>query len=319
MKVCILFTGALRTIRKTIKYFKKNVLLNQDVNVFACIQNDTTIPNPEWEEWLRQEMGTHLKSIEWFSPSEHQDWISIRDKALSSLNLVQHWKDYLKNSGSIIEYYQLYLAYLKMCQFEDTHYRFNYIIRSRTDSIFAKPIDFHWLQWSDEQVQERLNTITSHLTTHNIDSSPSTILNYFMTTIISDDLIPNIHNINAECKPHNNLSIPTNPSDLNTFIKNGNYILTLRANNLYICNRESFNFIPTIPFVYGLLKTPISDDYWFNSENQFQSACYLSGLTIFNYCTTYEDKSLYEYNESNYFDSNYDIINPFMLFCLVRN
>ena len=130
MKRAVLFTGALRTIKKTMRYFKQNILLNSDVDVFACIQNDTSTPNSEWESWLREEMGEHLKLIMWFSLDEHQDWVSIRDKLISHLNLSDYWKNYIKTSGSIIEYYQLYLAYLKMCSYEDTHQTYKYIIRS---------------------------------------------------------------------------------------------------------------------------------------------------------------------------------------------
>lgn len=317
-RVAILFTGALRTIKKTIKYFKQNLLLTPDVDVFACVQNDTSAPNSQWEEWIRLEMGEHLKNIEWFSPNQHQDWISIRDKMLSNLNIENNWKNYIKNSGSIIEYYQLYLAYLKMCNYEDTHQRYEYIIRSRTDTIFAKPVDFHWLNWTDEEVSERINKINNELILSEISVTPQNTLNYFMSTIISDTLIPNIMNIQVQHIPNQTPFIFSNATELNKYIKSGPYILVIRANNLYIVNRELFNFIPSLPFLYGFIKSPHNDNYWFNSENQFQSACYFSGLSVFDYNSTFEAKSLYEYDEKRYFDLEYNILNPHMLYCLVR-
>jgi hypothetical protein len=318
MKVAVLFTGALRTIKKTMRYFKQNVLLNSDVDVFACIQNDTSTPNSEWESWLRNEMGENLKIITWFSLDEHQDWISIRDKLISHLNLIDRWKNYIKTSGSIIEYYQLYLAYLKMCSYEDTHQRYKYIIRVRTDTIFAKPIDFHWLNWTDSEVEERIQAINNELTLSNIEVTPKNTLSYFMTTIISDSLIPNIQNILTRYIPNQSGVIPSSAAELNQYIKTGAYILVIRANNLYTVSRESFNLIPTLSYVYGLLKSPHNDEYWYNSENQFQSACYFSGLAVFDYNTVFEDKSLYEYDEKRYFDLNFNVMNPAMLYCLVR-
>jgi len=318
MKVAVLFTGALRTIKKTMRYFKQNVLVNPDVDIFACVQNDTNIPNSEWEEWIRQEMGSHLKHLLWFTPSEHQNWFSHRDNMLSHLNLLPHWKNYLRNSGSMIEYYQLYLSYLKMCQYEDIHYRFDFIIRTRTDSIFAKPINFHWLNWTDDEVQQRLDKINNQLSNHNIPITPINTLQYFMTTIISDDIISNVHNISAENVIVPGFNIPQTNLELNTFIKNGAYILTLRVNNLYIVRRDLFNLVPTLPYIYGFLKAPHHNKYWFNAESQFQAACYFSGINIFNYCTEFDNKSLYEYDEQRYFDSNYDFQNPYMLFCVVR-
>jgi hypothetical protein len=319
MKVAILFTGALRTIKKTIRYFKQNLLLTPDVDVFACIQNDTNMSDLEWEEWIRQEMGEHIKNIEWFSITQHTEWISIREKLISNLYITDNWKNYLRNSGSLIEYYQLYLAYIKMCNYEDRNQRYKYIIRSRTDTIFSKPVDFHWLNWTDTEVQERIDRINSELTLSNITVNPENTLSYFMTTILSNKLIPNIQNILPQYIPSSNTYIPSNATELNEYIKSGQYILTIRANNLYIISREFFNFIPTISFVYGLLKSPYNNDYWFNAENQFQAACYFSNLDVFDYNSLFEDKSLYEYDEKRYFDLDYNILNPHMLYCLVRN
>jgi hypothetical protein len=319
MKVAVIFTGALRTIKKTMRYFKQNVLLNSDVDVFACVQNDTGISNNEWELWIREEIGSHLKHIQWFSLNDHGDWLSIRNKLMMNLNLAENWKQYLLNSGSIIEYYQLYLAYLKMCSYEDTHQRYQYIIRSRTDTIFAKPIDFHWLNWTDSDVEKRLEKINNALSVSGTELTALNTFTYFMNTIFSDDIIPNIQNIWSEYRPPNcPFPIPQGNVDINNYIKNGRYILVLRANNLYAVNREFFNLIPTIPFIYGFLKPPVNDGYWFNSENQFQAACYFSGLAVFSYNTEFEDKSLYEYDEARYFNSEYNIINPCMLYCVVR-
>jgi len=318
MKVAVLFTGALRTIKKTMRYFKQNVLLDSDIDVFACVQNDTSIPNSEWESWIREEMGGHLKLITWFSPDDHQDWISLRDKLISHLNLIEHWKNYIKNSGSIIEYYQLYLAYLKMCSYEDTHQRYKYIIRVRTDTIFAKPLDFHWLNWTDLDVEERIQKINNELTLSKIEVTPKNTLTYFMTTLISDKLISNIQNITNRYIPNQYGLIPSSATELNQYVKTGAYILVIRANNLYIVSRELFNLIPTLSFMYGFLKSPHNDEYWYNAENQFQSACYFSGLDVFDYNTSFEDKSLYEYDEKRYFDLEFNIMNPYMLYCLIR-
>lgn len=321
MKVAVLYTGSLRTIKNTIRHLKNNVLLNSDVEVFACIQNDTTISNSDWEVWIRKEMGCHLKDLVWFSPNdEHKSWIAHRDYIVSLTNLTQPWKNYLMSSGSIIEYFQLYLAYSRICKYEDVNYRFNYIIRMRTDIISAKPLDFHWLDWTDEQVQNRIETINSELTASDIPITPANTLKYFMTTIISDDVIKNIKNINAAFLPSKSFTIPETVSDINNFIKTGDYILTIRQNNLYICNRELFHLIPSLAYMYGFLRTPVMcPHYWFNAENQFRGACYLSGITVFDYCTTFEENSLYKYVKENYFDNDYNIINNTMLWCIVRH
>ena len=317
MKVAVLFTGALRTIKKTIRYLKQNVLLNKNIHVFACLQNDTQESNEEIEQWLKSEIGSHLKSIEWFKLADHSLWIDIRNKLVDNLSCADNWKEYLKNSGSILEYYQLYLAYLKMSTFEPLNGIYDYIIRSRTDTIFAQPIDFHWLKWSDEDVQKRINLINHELEISKIPITAENVFKYFMNTIISDKLIHTVQLLSTKYYP-TSISIPRTAIDFNQFIKNGKYILTIRANNLYIVKRSYFQLIPTLSFIYGHLRSPYNDDYWFNAENQFQAACFNSGLTIFDYNSEYEDKSLYEYDEKKYFDLSFNILNPFMLYCVVR-
>lgn len=319
MKVAVILTGALRTIKKTIKYFKQNVLLNQNVDVFACIQNDTSQSNSEWEEWIKANIGGHLKSLIWFSLSEHSQWIHFRDNLLSHIHLQDSWKDYLKTSGSMIEHYQMYLCYLEMCKFEPFNGHYSYIIRCRTDTIFGKPIDFHWLNWSDTEVENRMCKVNAQLNKLDRPITPQNTLQYFMNTIISDSLIENIPNIGSEYLPAKHISVPINPSQLNEFIKNGDYILTIRANLLYIVSRDLFQLIPGLPFLQLFVHSPHNTGYWFNSEEQFQAICYLSNLTIFNYSTHYEGTSLYEYDEKRYFDENYNLINPHLLYCLIRN
>ena len=319
MKVAVILTGALRTIKKTIKYFKQNVLIGSNVDVFMCIQNDTSLSNEEWETWIRNEMNGHLKHITWFSLSAHQQWIHFRDNLLSHSLIDNNWKEYLKNSGSMIEHYQMYLCYLEMCKYESLNGHYNYIIRCRTDTIFGKPIDFHWLQWTDHQVEQRMAKINLELHQLGKEITPINTLKYFMNTIISDSLIDNIPNIDSEYVPAKHTSVPIHPSVLNDYIKNGEYILTLRANLLYIVNRDLFQIVPGLPFLQLFLHSPQNTAYWFNSEEQFQAICYLSNLTIFNYSTNYEGTSLYEYDEKKYFDDNYNLISPHLLYCLVRN
>jgi len=314
MKVAIIYTGALRTIKKTIQYFIKNVLLHSDVNVFACIENDTNIP--DMESWLNDELGDHLKSLEWFSKNSH--WIEHRDYLLENMNIHEQTMNYLKNSGSMIEYYQLYRANIKMINFERKYnFKYDYVIRVRTDTIFAKPIDFHWLHWSEQEVESRVNIIRQELIKSNIELSDYNIINYFMNTIISDDIIPNIPNILG--KTYQNRDVLPNIANLNEYIKNGSYILTIRRNLLYIIRRDLFYTIPCIGLSYGYMTFHGSEnDYWWNAESQLEAILYNSNITAHDYNSKFDDNSLYNYSENKYFDLNYNIINTHMLYCLVR-
>lgn len=311
MKVAVLYTGALRTIRKTMRYFKQNVLLHDDVHVFACLQNDTSLLASQQEDWIRDTIGEHLISIEWFSLSSHQHWVQHRNHLLNNMNIHDKTRDYLKTSGSMIEYYQLQLAYIAMTKYEK-NWKYDYIIRVRPDTIFAKPIDFHWLHWSESDVEMRLERIRQELVESNIESDP---IPYFMNTIISDTLIPNCyHLIGTLCLPNQSNPI----SNLHEYIKKGAYILTLRKNLLYIVRRDLFHLIPSLGTMYGTFHQK-THSYWWDSESQFEAACYHSNITIYNYSTEFDDRSLYEYDEKRYFDRQFSILNPAMLYCLVRH
>jgi hypothetical protein len=322
MRTVVIFTGALRTVKKTIRYLKQNVLIGPNVDVFACVQNDTAQSEDEWTTWFKEQMGEHLKKIIWFSLEKYPEWVKHRDLQLEYIHLDTSWKNYLRNSGSMIEYFQLQLAYMAMSHYEQEHnFRYDYLIRGRTDSIYAKPVDFHWLQWTEQDVANRVQKIKDELTLSNIELSPVNVIKYFMSTILSDDLIPNLQYIFADYTPSPIEKCPVDESGLYDYIHQGRYILTLRKNNLYLVRRDLFYLIPTLGTMYGFMKSPIADNYWFNAECQFRDACYYSCLTIFEYSTLYEERSL-EYaniwNEANFFDLEFNCINPRMLYCVVR-
>jgi hypothetical protein len=327
MRTVVIFTGALRTVKKTIRYFKQNVLYN-NVDVFVCVQNDTQQSDEEWTAWFAEQMGRHMKSIEWFSLSAHPEWIAHRDSLLEHIQLDDGWKQYLRTSGSMIEYFQLQRAHMKVSLYEQMNgFQYDYLVRARTDSIYAKPVDFHWLTWTDAEVAHRVRRIKEEMTQSKIEVTEYSLLQYFMSTIVSDTTIPNISRIFADCvindadRPPIGVTNMSYETALNQYVKNGRYILTIRKNNLYIIRRNLFFLIPSLGTIYGLPRSPAADDYWFNAECQFRSACYYAGISIYDYSSMFEEKSL-EYadhwREADFFDLEFNLINPTMLYCIVR-
>jgi len=321
MKTAVLFTGALRTVKKTIRYLKENVLIHPDVHVFACLQNDSALSEAEWNEWFRMELGDYIKTITWFSDAYYPSWEVEREIMLRHMSLEDGWKNYLRHSGSMVEYKQLQLAYLAMSHHEQQSFSYEYVIRARTDTIFAKKIDFHWLSFSEEQITERLQLIEKKLLDENMDSSYPTVFSYFMSTLLSDDVIPNLNNLLIKYLPSeagNSLPIA---ADLSDYLRKGHYILTIRKNLLYIVRRSLFHAIPSLASLYGTFRSPHSDHHWFNAECQFQGACYHAGLSSHEYSSAFEELPIAErehWKESNYFDKDFNCIHPYMLYCLVR-
>lgn len=319
MRIAVILTGALRTIRKTIRYFKSHILEpNQQhlLDIFACVQNDNHHLESDWELWFQEQVGHHMKSIRWFTLQD--SWISQRELLLQHMPIDEMWKGYLRCSGSMIEYAQLQLASLKMTEYEHIHhFTYDYVIRARTDSIYCKPVDFHWLYSTEEEVAQRVQRIQQIMQESAIDLSQ--IVPYYMSTLLSDDSIPNIPQIQATS--HLGLSqVYPDYTELHRYLTEGNYILTFRTNNLYIVKRSLFSILPTLGTMYGQFKAPHSDAWWFNAEGQFKSICYYAGITTYDYNTGFEDQSV-EVNgweESMFFDGDFNCIKDTMLFCVVR-
>ena len=312
MKVALLLTGALRSIQKTIIYLQRNVLCT-DAHVFACVQNDSQQTNEEWSDWFADQIGSKLISIQWFETNDQ--WLAIRESLINSMVVSDSVQNYLRTSGSMIEYCQLQMANQKMVQQEFAQqWQYDFVVRVRTDTIFCKPIDFRWLRWTEEDIQNRISKIKEKAPL----ATDKTIFIFFMTSLLSDDTIENISNFIGQSILLEPLPALTAASLLR-YLHDGRYILTFRKNLLYIVRRNLFQLIPAIGSLYGLLTFPgIEPLYRWNAESHFQAACYNAAISIFDYITVLEDNSLYDYAEQRYFDSDFNITNPLLLYCLVR-
>jgi hypothetical protein len=309
------------------RFFKRNVLCAVDrheVAVFACIQNDTQESEESWTTWLKAEIGPCLLDITWFSLERFPHWVNQRDLVLNHLVLSEAWKGYLRNSGSMIEYYQLQLAYMKLCLTESTGgFRYDYVVRARTDSIYVKPLDFHWLDWTKDDVLRRLDAIKGEMAASGMGTGDTDVFRNFMCTLWSDDIIPNLAFISTEHVPSpvEAKSVPVTAEEVHRYLHEGRYIQTIRKNNLYVVRRDLFHFVPSLGTMYGFLRSPQADAWWFNAEGQFRDACYYSCITVFEYSSAFEEKSLAypsQWVEADFFDMAGEVIHPRMVYCVVR-
>ena len=303
MNIAVIYTGEDRTICDTLSYFKKNVLLNNNVHVFSVIQTNNI---DSIQKLIKLHMGDNLKSCEWFNKNDSV-LNSIMYKLVTNMDIDNKTKDYLLNSGSIIEYYQLWLGYIAMTGKENKEkFKYDYVIRYRTDIVINKAIDFTWLDMTADEIKRRMDII--YTITNNKDVEKNVI--YFMNSLIDFDRMDNII-ASSDCIVNNNsLDIQNLMNDnnkkfinnLKKYIKSGRYIITLRKNLFYMIRRDLFSIIPTLGICYGTYKD--DGDYWWNAESQFQKLLTEQNITIFNSTTDIEDKSLYAYEKNNYYDSD---------------
>ena len=311
VKVAIFYTGEMRSINKCFEYFKTNVLINENVHVFATLQ---THPYTEKynESVLKKNLNIHLKSLKWFRNNEDEEYTSIRDKLIDESYFLyekqiyyfpEELKDYLKNSGTIAETYQYYLSYLEMKKYENIHnFSYDYIIRIRSDVIITKKIDFSFLDLSNEDILKRLVNIRYLIFENDIMSIKC--LKYFMISLIDENRV-NANLNDTTCYLNNNeLEKINNVMQLQNYIKYGKYILTIRKNLFFIIKRNLFEPIHDLALKYCKMNDNINgifDEYFWNGETQFQRILFYNNITQFNSCALLEDESLYNYDNTKYF------------------
>jgi hypothetical protein len=331
LNVAVFYTGEMRTINKCISYFKKNVLINDDVHVFATLQ---THPYTETynESVLKELLGNHLKSLMWFRNDKDEEYVTMRDNLIETGHIKiddmiyyypQSIKDYLKLSGTIAETYQYFMSYKKMVEYEiENNIKYDYIIRIRTDVVITKKIDFSFLTLTDDDVLKRLNRIKYKLL-ENDGISKKCIL-FFMNSLLDEERMFRAE-LNDNCTFLNNAELDgiRNLTDLNNYIKNGKYIITIRKNLFFLIKRDLFDPIHDLAFKHGKF---IDDNdntfhtYFWNGESQFQRCLTFYQITQFNSTCLIEDESLYMYEKNKYFLDDGSLntdLNIFLFLCRV--
>lgn len=298
MLCAIVYTGEVRTLNSVIDTFKKHVLLDENKHVFGVLQSS----NKEfYDKLVKDKMGNNLKSLQWF---EHNDtWTSLRDRLIDNMGLTLPWKQYIAyNSGSMVEYYQMYLAYKEIEKYEMNHgIKYDFIYRIRCDCIITRPINYQFTQ-NKEEVNNMCDMIEKIHGKENV-------LNVFMTSLCDPDRL-----MVTKERSYINF-MPTNINDVYEFLHSGEYLVTFRHNVFYFGPRRVFEKIYKLGVTYGEWYKP--DDYWFNSESQLRLICELQGINVYDTCLTMEAKSLYEYNVNNYYKDN-ELINNDVFFFLKR-
>lgn len=316
VKVAIFYTGQFRTIRKALPFFKKNCLHDENHHVFAVLQNDN-----QDTSFLNEEMGASLKSLHLFHPSD-SNFVQLKTSLVSKMEIPSNWKNYLLNSGSILEYYQMYLAFQDMKEFEEKNsFRYDFVIRIRCDCVLNSPLNLNF-SYEPDFIRERLNQIRDKVKSSTFVNQE--VISNFMTSLLSSNRVYaktclQTLNVSEQFSSLLQLSEEDFITSLIQYLKDGKFIIAFRANVIYALKREYADLLAPLALNYGKSRT-YDDGYWFNSECQFKSWSLDQGLDYFDSVTTMEHKSLYEYNHHNYFNDKNELIeDPNIFFFLMRN
>lgn len=303
-KIAVIYTGELRTIESTIQLFKKNVLKNNDFHVFAVLQSNDN--KDYYETFIKDILKDNIKSLIWLDKYDDK-WVQIRNELVKNINIDNYWKNYLINSGSMIEYYQSYLSYNEIQTYEKiNNINYDFILRFRTDTVLKDEICFDINKYTKEYIKQLLTQIME------FKSQKSFINKEVLTNFITSLFFKNRHTYcNNGCyintsKLFNDFLQITDEDifihKIHDYIIQGNFLIALRNNVIYFVKRNLYEKISILGITYG--KYIKNDTYWFNSENQLEQICIDNNIDLFSSTTQLEDSSLYKYNKQNYYNDD---------------
>lgn len=319
--VAVVHTGEIRTLEKTLPFLRRNVLLSADVHVHSVLQS---ADGERYGDLLRRELGAHLRSLQWFDPTEPR-LLEQRERGIARMPLPARTQRYLRTSGSLIEYQQLAVAFDAIRRCESTEgVTYDWVFRCRTDTVLGVPLDFHWLALDAPALEERMRRLRALLGTDDVPQ----LVTFFLSTLWCRDVgelqRANVDRMYArDGVEHQLLSedldlarLEADAQALLAYLHSDRYALTLRKNLLYLVPRSRFESIPALASLYGVLRQPGNPCYW-NAESQFRMACVAAGLSVFNYDTRLEESSVAGYERERFFDAEGNL-RP-VVYCLVRS
>ncbi len=251
MKVCVFLTGSVRTLHQTLPYFINNVInANENIKVDVYAVIDSKIEKrDEIKTLLNDQLKLSLISLQWFD-HHNQHYVTTKKWNVENI-LLTNWKQYLINSGSMLEYYQLLIAYQSMVHREWTqNIKYDYIFRTRTDSILNIKLDFNWLNLDLKEIESRIKHIKSqYYHQQNVNYNNKDVITLFMSTLYDKTIFDKIDNTELIVSLENKslasrmdeydvklgkIIETLDPKLIKEFIINERYILTIRKNLMYV-------------------------------------------------------------------------------------
>ena len=155
MRTAVLITGQERSLPRIIRLLRKNLLEPNNVTVFfACESNDKerllgyfdgiTIGGADIRPTFRDtEFGT-ISTMVWSSCRP-----ALQDRVFARSN--EGWSvRYVFDSGTLLQYYQLWKAWGLVLEYEKQHGKFDIVVRCRPDFLLTERLNLSTVMSSDE-------------------------------------------------------------------------------------------------------------------------------------------------------------------------
>jgi hypothetical protein len=316
IKIAIFYTGLVRTLESTIPHIvnflnNENYINNCEFGIFCSLQSNSVNEQNYINQTLLANFGNKIKSISWIDKNANE-WQNLSTQLVSNIDISESWKGYLLSSGSMIEYYQMYNSYSYMKNYErENNINYDFVLRLRTDVILKDKINFNFQSFTPSLIKEQLIKAQNILNKDSFINKD--VFNYFMNTFainnrktydINKISISQIHENSFDGLQKIDLNEEEYVNALYNYIQNGDFLLTLRNNVVYFGKAKVFEKIHKLGINYGAYKIAEEPTYWFNAECQLSGICRENNIDYYSSVTNLEGDSLYNYNQSNYFDNN---------------
>jgi hypothetical protein len=278
MTTAILLTGGFRTLVQIFPSFYENVLTKNNCVLFiACEVDDPKRLYEILDAYPHLRIGHILHTPSFRDAQYHaiermietsdrpglRPEVYERAKQKDGMDWPNFGPNFIKSSGSIIQYYQVWRLWPYVLEYEKrNHTKFTYCMRTRCDILFNKPIVL-----SDTFTQSN-PWYNEYQAAKKIDNGPSY---YHHTTyeLVSSET------------------------------RNDDYVITFCVDLVWMAKRDVFTKLSQLVFHYGLWDSGFP--FSFNSETTFQEFCghhniHHYGITEANfplYAHTMEDAKNY--------------------------
>lgn len=320
LKIAIICTGEVRTIDQTTPFLKSNIVSHYDIDLYYVIQstyykdfmtyglnNDPALQNVNMtniENMLKETFDERVKSIKWFDKND-QKWVNIRENLIPPTT--EAWRNYLRNGGSMLEYYLLWLGWLDMLKYEhENNFKYDYIMRFRTDTVWCKKFDLSFLTKSKHEWESIYNEFINNDDSNIVfwKCKMCTLLNpdqydayKYRITETSDLRTPTHVFKDKYWKRLISLNKSSSKKEIvkawYQYLHKSKYILLYRNNVIWFGTRSVIKTIVPLAFIYGTIADPDAD-LWFNSENQIQYWLRLNQISFYDYHSRKEERMMVE-------------------------
>lgn len=285
MKVALLFTGSYRSFNLVAKKIYENLVLPNEAICFIYYESDTNK-----DQIIYEKFGSNVGKCRHFVTTRDEEFESIKtmilnDKTRTAISQQKFdkigWdRNYIVNSGSMIEYYQFMKCFDLMLEYErEKNVKFDIIARTRLDLFFLEPMFFkNFFENINEELREKCKSDDVYIRSLGSETMAKVLIEEQLTEIATK--FPVVID--------NNLKI----DNLLEFINNNDHIWTFGANNFWIGKREVMLLSKNLIYHYG--KYDSGEDFTFNSETQFCFFFIYHNIKRYFYATKYDGDYWFE-------------------------